>query len=212
MFRLACLAVGYCFGCLQTAYFITQARQQLDIRTMGSGNSGTMNVVESVGKAAGILTLCGDGLKTFGAIGVSYLLFRNKQGFALLTAWAGAGAVLGHNFPFWLHFRGGKGVAVTLAMLVFLDWKALILLLTCAALVYLACRRLIMCTMTLPLALPFVLWAHRFPWEVVYLTGALSLVMLYLHRAELRDPRKVVKDMEMRGEIVFAKKEEGLQQ
>ncbi len=201
MFRFYCMLIGYAFGCLQWAYIITKLRSKQDIRELGSGNSGTMNVTESLGKGFGLITLSLDGLKTFGAIGVCLLLFQRDR--ALLVAYAGFGAVLGHNFPFWMHFRGGKGVAVTLAMLLVLDWKALGILFITAALVYLACRRLVMCTMTLAMSAPFLLWAHRFPWEVLGLMMVLSFVMLYLHRMELRDPRKVIQDKEKRGELMI---------
>lgn len=198
--RLVSLGIGYCFGCIQTAYIVTKLMRNKDIRTLGSGNPGAANVTQMVGKLGGAITLFADFAKTLAAIGVSYLLFRDKleainHTTHLLTAYAGFGTVLGHTFPFWLHFRGGKGVAVTLAMLVVLDWKALVIVVLAAVVVYLAGRRLLMCTMTLAMVTPFVLWAHRYPWEVIAVVGVISVLIIWAHRGELRSAETVLAQM-----------------
>lgn len=207
MFRLYCLLIGYVFGCFQTAYVFTRRKRGQDIRKLGSGNSGTMNVAANFGKTAGLLTLVGDGLKTFAAIALCWLLFR-QEGRELYTLWAGAGAVLGHNFPFWLRFRGGKGLAVTLAMLVVLNWRALAILLLAAALVYLVCRRLLMCTMTLIFCLPFLLWAQRFSWETVAVISVMNVLMLYMHKEDLRSPASVMEQLQEQGKITIVQSQE----
>lgn len=112
--RVICLVIGYMFGLFQTAYFYGKAHG-IDIREHGSGNSGTTNALRVLGTKAGLIVLAGDCLKCILAIWLTYLLFgqshpENKYLLALYTA---AGVILGHNYPFYMHFKGGKGIAAT---------------------------------------------------------------------------------------------------
>ena len=114
MIRLVCLLIGYIFGMFQTAYFYGRMHG-IDIRTMGSGNAGTTNALRVLGKKAGIIVLFGDILKTMLAIFVVKLVFcpQYPELYYLLVLYTAAGAILGHNFPFYLGFKGGKGIAAT---------------------------------------------------------------------------------------------------
>ena len=124
MERLICLAIGYVFGLFQTSYFIGRMHKT-DIREHGSGNAGTTNALRTFGKKAGALTLAGDWLKCMAAIWVVRALFQNRYGdiLPLLSLYAGAGCILGHNFPFYLNFKGGKGVAASVGMVLAFDWR-----------------------------------------------------------------------------------------
>ena len=104
-----------------------------DIREHGSGNAGTTNALRTFGKKAGAMTLLGDCLKCVLAIVVVRLIFRNSAAdvMPLLAIYAAAGCVLGHNFPCYLHFKGGKGIASMAGILVSMDWRVT---LVCAAL------------------------------------------------------------------------------
>ncbi len=112
--RLICLIAGYCFGLLQTAY-IYGRMNGIDIREHGSGNAGTTNALRVLGKKAGLIVFLGDFLKavicTMLARFVMQQIFPNEM--YLFVAYAGLGVVLGHNFPCYLGFRGGKGIAAT---------------------------------------------------------------------------------------------------
>ncbi len=123
MDRLLCILIGYCFGVFQTA-FIYGKLHGIDIREHGSGNAGTTNSLRVLGKKAGIIVLLGDILKCILAVVVSWLLFHNtaKDYMPLLQLYAGAGAILGHNFPFYLKFKGGKGIATTAGLILSLPW------------------------------------------------------------------------------------------
>jgi glycerol-3-phosphate acyltransferase PlsY len=87
----------------------------IDIRQHGSGNAGTTNALRTLGKKAGAVVLIGDILKCMLAIFVCDLLFgsRYPEMLYLVKIYAAAGAILGHNFPFYLRFKGGKGIAAT---------------------------------------------------------------------------------------------------
>lgn len=118
MERILCVAIGYVFGLFQTAYFYGRANG-IDIRQYGSGNAGTTNALRVLGTKAGLIVLAGDCLKCMAAVWVSRLLFGGSHPdmIYLLSLYAGAGAVLGHNYPFYMHFKGGKGIAATAGLI-----------------------------------------------------------------------------------------------
>ena len=112
MERIVCILIGYVFGLFQTGYFYGMTKH-VDIRKHGSGNAGTTNALRTLGWTAGVITFIGDCLKCVLAVVVVHLLFGQNENIALLSMYAGMGAVLGHNFPFYLKFKGGKGIAAT---------------------------------------------------------------------------------------------------
>lgn len=118
---ILCLLIGYIFGCFSTGYFVGR-KNKLDLRKYGSGNIGMTNTIRTLGAKAGIITLAGDMLKAILAILlVRYLLFPGYEYLPLLTLYTGLGVVLGHNYPVWLKFKGGKGIAATSGVLVAFD-------------------------------------------------------------------------------------------
>ncbi|WP_294730129.1 glycerol-3-phosphate acyltransferase [uncultured Faecalibaculum sp.] len=108
-YRLLSLFIGYLCGCVLFSPIVARARGK-NIYEEGSGNPGMANTGRVLGKGAAALVLLGDGLKTVLAIVICRLLFPAAG--SILTLYAGLGAALGHCYPFWRHFQGGKGVAV----------------------------------------------------------------------------------------------------
>lgn len=119
---LICLFIGYGFGCFSTAYVIGKANK-IDIRNYGSGNAGTTNALRTLGWKAGILTFLGDAIKAVIPVLVVRFLWQDEDFGQLLTLYTGLGVVLGHNFPFWLKFKGGKGIAATAGVMFAFDWR-----------------------------------------------------------------------------------------
>lgn len=116
------LMIGYVFGCFSTGYLVGKMNG-MDIRSTGSGNIGTTNALRSLGAKAGALTFLGDLLKAFIPTLVVKLVFCPHMGYDkgltyLFTLCIGLGVVLGHNFPVTLKFKGGKGIAVSAAVIV----------------------------------------------------------------------------------------------
>lgn len=118
MERIVCILIGYVFGLFQTSFFYGKMKG-IDIREHGSGNAGTTNTIRVLGTKAGLLVLAGDILKCILAILLCGALFdaSHPQEVYLLKLYAAAGAILGHNFPFYLHFKGGKGIAATAGLI-----------------------------------------------------------------------------------------------
>lgn len=119
------LVIGYVFGLFQTGYIYGKCNH-VDIRSMGSGNAGTTNAMRTLGMKAGLITFAGDFLKTILAVLVARMLFADRypELYKAIGMYAGFGAVLGHNFPFYLKFKGGKGIAATSGLIVaFGNWQ-----------------------------------------------------------------------------------------
>lgn len=122
--RIICLLIGYIFGLFQTGYLYSK-KHNFDIRSHGSGNAGATNVLRTMGLKAGAVTFLGDAFKCIFAVLLVKWIFRNTQTdiLPLLALYAGFGAVLGHNYPFYMNFKGGKGIAVTAGMIASTDWR-----------------------------------------------------------------------------------------
>ena len=116
MERIICILIGYTFGLFQTGY-IYGMLNHVDIRKHGSGNAGTTNALRTLGWKAGVITFVGDCLKCVLAVSLVRLLYQDYSNVELFALYAGLGAVLGHNFPFYLKFKGGKGIASTAGLI-----------------------------------------------------------------------------------------------
>ena len=118
MERIICVFIGYAFGLLQTGYLYGKLHH-VDIRKQGSGNAGTTNALRTLGWKAGAVTLLGDAFKCVFAVVAVHLIYKDSRTdiLPLLGMYAGMGAVLGHNYPFYMKFKGGKGIAATAGLL-----------------------------------------------------------------------------------------------
>ena len=118
MERILCIVIGYIFGLFQTAYFYGKTKG-IDIRQHGSGNAGTTNALRVMGTKAGIIVFAGDCIKCILAVAVAKLLFcsGHPEMKYLYSMYAATGAILGHNYPFYMNFKGGKGIAATAGLI-----------------------------------------------------------------------------------------------
>ena len=115
---LACLALGYLIGSLSVSILISKYIFHQDVRTLGSGNAGAANAARTLGAGVGLLTLLGDFLK-----GVISMLLGSCLGGATGLAIAGAACMIGHCFPIYFGFKGGKAVATAAAVALMIDWR-----------------------------------------------------------------------------------------
>ncbi len=115
--RLVAMGTGYIFGNFLTADVVAKLCTGKRAKEIGSGNPGMANIMSHVGKKAGAVVLVGDIGKTLAAFLAAWMLTGAAMDDTVLL-WAGMGAVLGHNFPAWNHFHGGKGVTVTCTWLI----------------------------------------------------------------------------------------------
>jgi len=118
--RLRCIAIGYICGLFQTGYIVGKLKG-IDIREYGSGNAGTTNILRTMGLKYAVIVLLGDALKCGLAICITRLIYNgtHQDIISLLFVYASAGVILGHNFPFYMGFKGGKGIAATAGFIIF---------------------------------------------------------------------------------------------
>ena len=126
--RILCLVAGYVFGLFQTGYFVGK-HMDVDIRTRGSGNSGTTNALRVLGPKAGAVVFAGDVGKSVLLCMIVRAIYSKIMPDAaiLMMLYGGFGVILGHNYPFYLNFKGGKGIAATGGLIIaMLDWRIFI--------------------------------------------------------------------------------------
>ena len=135
MERVICLVMGYVFGLFQTGYLYSKAHN-MDIRKYGSGNSGSTNVLRVMGKKAALIVFIGDVSKMILACLLTRYLYREQPGMMYVyLLYTGFGVVLGHNFPFYMGFKGGKGIAASAGLFAALDWRIMVVCLVVFVLV-----------------------------------------------------------------------------
>jgi len=132
LFRVICIAIGYAFGLFQTAYFYGKLKG-VDIRKHGSGNAGTTNTLRVLGTKAGLIVFLGDIIKCILAVAlVSMFILHTDFGASyvdnlyLFKMYTAAGVILGHNFPVYMGFKGGKGIAATAGFVISFHWSFVI--------------------------------------------------------------------------------------
>ncbi len=200
MERLASLAIGYVFGIFQTGYIYGRLHN-IDIREYGSGNAGTTNAMRTLGKKAGIITYIGDMLKAVISAFVVHLLFsKNCSDMEfLLILYSGFGVVLGHNFPFYLKFRGGKGIAASSGMILSLfpyNWQMAVLALITFVLVAVISKYVSLASLCMMLGflIELIIFGQLEMYDIasqylleVYIVGGLITVLAFVrHSANIK--------------------------
>lgn len=119
------IIIGYLFGCLQWSYILSKTIFKTDIRTLGGGNAGASNTVVSLGWKWGVLVAVLDILKAIVSIGIIRYLFKLSiiEGDILHLYLNGLFVILGHDYPFFMGFKGGKGTASLLGMVIAIDYR-----------------------------------------------------------------------------------------
>jgi len=185
---LLLIALGYFLGSLPFGLILTKLFGGSDIRKSGSGNIGATNVARVVGPAAGVLTLLLDAAK--GACAV-WLAGRFTDQSAAASMLAGLAALVGHCFPIWLKFKGGKGVATALGIFLMLAPLAALGALAFFVLVVLVWRYVSLGSISAAAAMPllvYFLWApgHAPPLVVSFGTLFASALVIIKHDANLQ--------------------------
>lgn len=167
---LICLVLGYCFGCISTGYIVGKANK-IDIRKYGSGNAGTTNALRTLGWKAGLLTFLGDAIKAILPILlIRLVIFPDYETLNLLMLYTGLGAVLGHNFPFWLHFKGGKGIAATGGVMLAYDWRLAVAALVVFLIIVVVTRYVSLGSLVISTLLPI--------WIIIFYPGNLHMIIV----------------------------------
>lgn len=206
-------AAGYLLGGINWAIILTRAVQRKDIRDQGSGNAGMTNVLRSVGKLPALLTFVGDFLKCVLAVLISQLIAnllfmspdllladRALTGEMLFCVRfiAGAACVVGHIFPIYYGFRGGKGIVTAAAMMAMTDWRVFLVILATFGVVFLIKRIISLASVTCAALYPVYTFLITFfadysrgfcvLWKVLFATGIslfIGVLVLVKHRSNI---------------------------
>lgn len=138
MERVISLLIGYVFGLLQSGYLYGKFVKNTDIRQHGSGNAGSTNILRVFGVKSALIVFLGDFFKAVVAMFIARKLFGGTGNGDLYAMYAGLGVTLGHDFPFYMNFKGGKGIASMAGILTAMDLRiTAVCLLIFVAVVYL---------------------------------------------------------------------------
>lgn len=171
--------IGYLLGSVNSSLVIGKF-YGIDVRTHGSGNAGVTNTLRTLGKTAALLVLVGDVLKGVLSCIIGNYILKDTG-----TIVAGAFAIIGHNWPLYFGFKGGKGVLTSFSVIAYIDWK-LALISLCAFIIIVAITRYvslgsIVGAITLPIAT--ILFKRSI--EVTIFTILLGLLVIIKHRSNI---------------------------
>ncbi|MCL1987448.1 MAG: glycerol-3-phosphate 1-O-acyltransferase PlsY [Firmicutes bacterium] len=192
MLRLLPLLIGYAFGCIQTAFIVGKVLKKIDVREHGSGNAGTSNVIRVIGKRAGLLVFICDVLKAIAAFVICAIIFSGGGSFFPSSLplepglYAGLGVILGHNFPFFLKFRGGKGVASTLGVMLALDWRAALAVYLIGVCILAITRYISLTSLTMAVLFPVLLLIFSHNPETIIIALIMAALIFILHRGNIQ--------------------------
>ena len=173
------LVIGYLFGSIPFGVILTRLAGTQDLRSIGSGSIGATNVLRTGRKGLAVGTLLGDALKGTAAVVLcGYLAGPNA---AML---AGLGAFLGHLFPVWLKFKGGKGVAVYIGILIGLFWPAAIVFCAIWLITAVISRYSSLSALVASVVAPILLLSYGHL-TLAALFALLTLLLFYMHRANI---------------------------
>ena len=188
--------IAYLIGSINFSIIISKKVAGFDVRQKGSGNAGTTNVLRSVGKKAALITLICDILKGVVAIGIALLVGNIVQNVdkGLLVQLAGIFVVVGHTFPIFFGFKGGKGIATSLGILLMTNWQIGLICLV-FALVLMAITRMvsvgsIAAAILFPVLVIFIDQNYIVPdannWKYLIFSIVLCLIVLFNHRENIK--------------------------
>jgi len=174
----AAILLSYLIGSSSMSWYLSKIKK-VNMRAGGSGNLGASNAVALMGWKAGILVGIHDIGKSILAVLLAQMLF---PGVAHIGAVAGVSSVLGHIFPFYLKFKGGKGFASYLGMTIALNWKLALVILLIVVLVTLITDYIVVGTVTTVISVPTYLGIANHSWILAAILGVATVVILYKHR------------------------------
>lgn len=175
------ILVGYLIGCFNLAYIISKVKK-VDLQNTGSKNLGASNTFITIGKEMGVLVGASDIFKCTLVVILIKLVFPDMD---LLPYIAGIACVMGHMFPFYLKFKGGKGFASFLGMSLGIHWKFFIVIGICIILITLITKYIVLATMATVISYPVFLFIITGNLIVVTMVAALSLIIIIKHYKNL---------------------------
>jgi glycerol-3-phosphate acyltransferase PlsY len=176
------ILIGYLLGSISFSYLAGKLLKDIDIRKHGSGNAGATNTLRVLGVGPGVTVLLLDALKGVVAVLLGRWL---GDGSALLLVLCGVAAFAGHNWPIFFGFRGGKGIATTIGVMITLAFLPVLYAIIAAILVIAITRYVSLGSLLLTALLPILIWSMGRPTEIIVLSLVLFVFAWYRHRSNI---------------------------
>lgn len=206
IYILIAAVIAYLIGSINTSIITTRIVAHKDIRTMGSGNAGFTNVLRTVGKGPAIVTFIGDFLKGVVSILIAYLILIgfNDEKMNLVRQYAfyisGLACVLGHMYPIFYGFKGGKGVVTTASVMLMTDWRTLVAALVVFAIMFATTKVISKCALVNASVYPITTFCFRyfldympnpsnslvFVFFVTFITLIIAIMVIYRHKDNIK--------------------------
>lgn len=182
MLSIVVIAVGYLLGSISFSYLFGKWFKGIDIRKHGSGNAGATNTLRVLGKGPAITVLLLDGLKGILAVLLGQWAGGDNLWIAVLC---GLAAIIGHNWPVYFGFRGGKGIATTIGVMATLAFLPTLFAGLLAIAIIALTRYVSLGSLLLTAILPFFLWGMSRPVEILWFSVIVALFAFARHRANI---------------------------
>ena len=206
IYILIAAVIAYLIGSINTSIITTRIVAHKDIRTMGSGNAGFTNVLRTVGKGPAIVTFIGDFLKGVVSILIAYLILIgfNDEKMNLVRQYAfyisGLACVLGHMYPIFYGFKGGKGVVTTASVMLMTDWRTLVAALVVFAIMFATTKVISKCALVNASVYPITTFCFRyfldympnpsnslvFVFFATFTTLIIAIMVIYRHKDNIK--------------------------
>lgn len=197
---LVCIAVAilsYLLGSLNFGVILSKGIEKDDVREHGSGNAGTTNMLRNYGKKLAIFTILGDMIKVAVAIGLSFLIVKltnvydliseaNVDADMLIKSFSGFFCVLGHIFPCFFKFKGGKGVATAGGMVFIVDWKIALILLTIFIIIVAVTKYVSLGSIIIALLYPILIYLFYKSFVLTLIASIFTLIVIVAHRSNIK--------------------------
>lgn len=182
MGELWLIVVSYLIGSVSFSYWMTRILRGTDIRMHGSGNAGATNMLRVVGKGPALAVFLLDMLKGMAAVGVAWV----GSGEPVWMMAAGIAAIVGHNWPIFLGFRGGKGIATTIGVTTLLTFSAALTVGVLAIVTIAVTRYVSLGSILFAAGLPLAIFLYDYPSSYVPLSLGITLMALIRHAANIK--------------------------
>lgn len=199
MSYIAIALISYLLGSLNFGVILSNKLKKDDVRNHGSGNAGTTNMLRSYGKGYAILTIIGDMLKVVVAIGIAFKIYEYTPAFLnemdspinidqnmLLKSFAGFFCVLGHIFPVFFKFKGGKGVATSGGMVFVVDWRIALILLAVFIVVVAVTKYVSLGSIIMALLYPVMIYIFHKSLILTAIALVFTIIVVVAHRGNIK--------------------------
>lgn len=196
--------ISYLLGSVNFSIILSRKIENEDIRESGSGNAGSTNMLRTYGKGIAIATMIGDMLKVAVAIGIAHLIFGNElysKNEILIKSFAGFFCVLGHIFPVFFKFKGGKGVATAGGMVLLIDWRIGLILLAIFLITVAITRWVSLGSIIMAALYPVLTYIFYKDLILTVIAVVFAVIIIYKHKSNIK---KIVNGTE--NKLSFGKK------